>query len=1846
MSFQVSCIEACFHVDTTRNCSLILLACRGQEVVTHTAFAIYRLSGCGFNAERRRDGGRKSSSQSSVLLASPASQQQGQVEAYALFQDPIVGSEEADFYVVLEGSTLTHVAVARQRSGEGCLWFTVPGMFLRVTTSQRSSRCPLTTAMKTTESGRVGVQRLWRTSATQAQEVAEYLHANRWRLEPQSHLELQRLCSTRSRGWTQPDEEPTSGRDDEGQGFVRPSPAEDAVCLRELDAKVTQAMANMDILQQWRNRPSELQPNGDRASHSEDVFPLHLQLSSSSPERLSFTWRCARTLLHLSRFLLHQPKGHRALTLPNQEGETPLQLAQKSREHTLFRVLATPLVPASGHVVGGHCLWSDSSGVLRFNPGTDQLTLSAPRAPGPRPHDIITALRHKQKDPSVLRTITSLSSDHDVDDHGKGEIDQSDGDLCADLPCVKQHRLVDSVFTEQLVLSLDDDEEEEPPSLLPDPLQSNGTQDLPALSVHPVSLNRTSILATDNTHPRLTEYAGQHIGGVTTDSSATDFRARDREHPEVCATDTPPPKPHHQSLQPEDWQRPSPPPNHSTPEDLKSRRASPTLEVEDLSPSLVTLEVDSEEDGVAVPPPPFSDQSSAAQSGPDGGGSGMDTFDPSPDLTCTRTKSASSACDSSSQESCDQGIRLRSYSYSSTKLSLRPSRIARDSPPPSSSPEQRATSLPEPHEKREIRLRRRAQSADDEGDTGLTESLQHLTLSEFLKEIEEEEFDKYNIPSKADSDKYKVIRTFSFLKNRMSSTRNKSKGKGKDREAKERQLNGHQFATGSCLGPTVCLICEKPASGRDLLHCSRCMSMVHKGCKDSVPPCLKKPQDKYAVSMVKNRTASLPQNFTIRDSPPLCVHPNTMSLPVISPKEKKEGALLFNPLSGSFSNTSERQSESFETESDSWRIFNQSDDLQQTAASSTSTDSSIGEDCVDSFVSSDLTAGEAEFEAESWSLSVEHKFCKKQDKQEVKRQDVIYELMQTEIHHLQTLHIMAEVFRRGVREEVQLDAEAQERLFPCLDQLVSLHHAFFSSMRERRHSSAASSEQTNYLIERVGDILLHQFTDENAERMKQVYGEFCSHHNDAVSFFKELQQNNKRFQNFVKQQSNNSLVRRREIPECILLVTQRITKYPVLLERILKYTKEATQEHTDLLKALVQIREVIAAVDLSVSKYEQGQRLQEVWNRMENRSAAKLKSGHIFRKQDMMPPGQVLKHQGPLLWKTATGRLKDVMALLFTDTLIFLQEKDQKYMFAAVDQKPPVISLQKLIVREVANEERGMFLISASAAGPEMYEVHTSSKEERNTWMRLIREAVESCPEEEEDYTSESEDEKRAAEARVQKIHKLQESLMSRDQQICTSLEEKLQIYAEVFALQWKMDASQLESRIRVQPHSDEVPQAAVLLAAAVQETENLKAVLSPMASYPCCPSQDAVSDAVFPASPLLLSPLSPSHDPDSLCEEEEEEEADETEWAEAVTLNSLTHLPNGGELEDINNIKVAQSVQSLTQLLYSLQAVVSIQDSCHEVQKLLLSEAGRPSLSSSTSSTSSSSARAGPSLQEQEKQRNLEKRREEAAAALRLQGQLRLERQRWEKECQARDGQQGALEAQLEERERRCHLQSERLRRERQELEDQLEEYQQSLERLRDGQRSVERERRRLDAQQRLLRGWGHGRQRSLPSMVPAMVIPLGEKQVTDTGQPGDYNHGGSVFVNEAAFVGTAAANNRLAHHKRNDPSAHNSLNTLLVRSSQRKQASPRPDASTERWPVDTGFFYTPTETVGVVLPTATDYRSHGDDGCTSAPTSPVAGDQYPHPPLADPQLDLDTLVSMETESEEEGREEDIVYL
>ncbi|XP_075382702.1 rho guanine nucleotide exchange factor 28 isoform X2 [Mycteria americana] len=981
------------------------------------------------------------------------------------------------------------------------------------------------------------------------------------------------------------------------------------------------------------------------------------------------------------------------------------------------------------------------------------------------------------------------------------------------------------------------------------------------------------------------------------------------------------------------------------------------------------------------------------------------------------------------------------------------------------------------------------------------------------KRIQEEEWNKYIVPSKNESEKCKVSRTFSFLMNRMTSTRNKCKTKNKDTKDKEK-LNRHNFTNGTFSGVIPCMACEKALLGKESLQCSHCNVIVHKSCKECAPLCTKKSQERYHN---KNKpqagvTNSLPGDVS---QTVLCPVRSSSSVPIGLSVGRREASQQSHFLSKSVPSASfERRSMPFseqDSETSTWRSKSRSEEMLQVLGTFSSMDPFVMEDDVDLSQWTDLRTDAQEFEAESWSLVVDPMFCSKQEKDVIKRQDVIFELMQTEVHHIHTLFIMSEIFRKGMKEELQLDHSTVDRIFPCLDELLEIHRQFFCRMKERRQESCEAGSERNFVISRIGDILVQQFSEENATKMKKIYGEFCSHQKEAVNLFKELQQN-KKFQNFIKLRNSNLLARRRGIPECILLVTQRITKYPVLVERILQYSKDGTEEHKDLCKALRLIKDMIAAVDLKVNEYEKKQKLLEILSRTENKTYTKLKNGHVFRKQDLMRKERILLHEGLVYWKTATGRFKDTLALLLTDVLLFLQEKDQKYIFAAVDQKPSVISLQRLIVREVANEERGMFLISASSAGPEMYEIHTNSKEERNNWMRHIQDAVESCPEEEEEgKMSESDEDRRIAEAKASRIQKCQESLNNQDQQICSYLEEKLHIYAELGDMSGFEDVH-VEPRLLIKPDSGETPQAASLLAAALREVESLHvAVTTSQVSETDRSPEESIEELSvkhrFSANEILESVPGDA-------EIKEVEESSEVDLSVEKEMAGASLEDKGGSMSfpGSTGTEIVQAIQNLTRLLYSIQAALAIQDSQRELHRLLLQE---------NEKTGRGHGSRLNLLLEQEKYRNLEKQRVELANIHKLKQQFQQEQQRWLRECDQRQREQEAREGRLGQRERECGCQEELLERSRQGLALQLQEYQQSLERLQEGQKMVERERDSMKMQKQLLWHWKHGQRSSLLSSTGSFEI-MGHNQ-------SDSLHGENTFyLNEALVCVSLSSLNR----------------------------------------------------------------------------------------------------------------------
>ncbi|KAM9861395.1 A-kinase anchor protein 13 isoform 2-T2 [Aulostomus maculatus] len=921
----------------------------------------------------------------------------------------------------------------------------------------------------------------------------------------------------------------------------------------------------------------------------------------------------------------------------------------------------------------------------------------------------------------------------------------------------------------------------------------------------------------------------------------------------------------------------------------------------------------------------------------------------------------------------------------------------------------------------------------------------------------------------------KVSRTFSYLKNKMyKKTREKEREKReKEKEVKEKDkkaVNGHHFTPVSSGQAAQCSQCNKAFNNKEPFQCTYCNAFVHKGCRDSLPVCakvkMKLPKQQFAVpdsSSIPTVTLRNKSGGTRERPWSAILSPEDHSSLTMPSARRHTSIMPFhgNNLSKSLSISNIAGPVFDEMPIKGLRYLSQStDSLNRTNQVTESMESLTdeGTEMMDGQLMGEFEGEAKELEADSWSLGVDQQYLQRLNKELVKRQDVIYELMQTEMHHIRTLRIMSEVYSKGLQKEVQLEQQTVERLFPVLDDLLDLHTQHLLRLLERKRESHLEWRrglEGGFIINRIGDILVSQFSGSNGESMKRIYGRFCSRHNEAVNFYKDLLTKDKRFKAFIKKKMSSSIVRRLGIPECILLVTQRLTKYPVLIQRILQHTKEGEEDFDDLTDAVRLVKEVIASVDGKVNEHDKRRRLKDFHSRMDSKSIMMMKSGQIFAREDLLR--RRLIHDGALQLKNSQGRLKEVHALLLSDVFLFLQEKDQKYVFAMLDQRSTVISLQKLIVREVANEERGLFLITAGIANPEMMEVLASSKDERNTWMQLVQDTMQSMEkDEDEGIPSETEDDKRQLETKAKEMRDL---LRQKDTEIMSLLEEKVRLFRGM----WEGLSPAEEACRQVEPFfrstsSLEPPRGASIMKDALQEVETLQALVNgslggAMASVqegggagPVCLPRRAETFGGFDSHQM--------HGSKGGDKDEGEDTIGDLRRTESDSVLKKGGNANLLQLLKRNSEQVLHSVSNLHLLLSTLQAVVVQQDSFIEDQRQALSER-----SSSCTSLSRPSSRPS-SLIEQEKQRSLEKQRQELASLQRQQAAHAEEKRKREKEWELREQllteREGLVHAQEEEM---VKLQKE-VEQEKRELQSRKEEYQKDLERLRDAQRKLEKDR------------------------------------------------------------------------------------------------------------------------------------------------------------------------------------------
>ncbi|ALC38885.1 CG10188 [Drosophila busckii] len=359
-------------------------------------------------------------------------------------------------------------------------------------------------------------------------------------------------------------------------------------------------------------------------------------------------------------------------------------------------------------------------------------------------------------------------------------------------------------------------------------------------------------------------------------------------------------------------------------------------------------------------------------------------------------------------------------------------------------------------------------------------------------------------------------------------------------------------------------------------------------------------------------------------------------------------------------------------------------------------------------------------EPDSWTPNVPKEQLKQLKELQIKRQEHIYEFIMTEKHHCQTLIVMRKVFVESL--ERHFPSLNIHSMFPRLQQLTELHTCFLRMLRQK--------QREQLVVDSIADILLDFFSLEQAQCLRLAYGEFCANHRSALEQFKQCL-GEPSFAEWYKHCLQNPLLKKKGIPECILFVTQRLTKYPLLIEPLLKSARDNKLETDKLQHALNLVKSLLVDVDACVAEKELRERQLEIYARIDAKSFAIYKN-KPFRKTELgVESRRRLKFDGLATLMQGRAKTQLVLVVVLTDCLCFLSENSahNKYAFFTPEHKAGVVPLQKLLIREKAGtESRGIYIISSNPDFPEMYELKVQTPKDKHTWIQTIRQAVLDCP--------------------------------------------------------------------------------------------------------------------------------------------------------------------------------------------------------------------------------------------------------------------------------------------------------------------------------------------------------------------------------------------------------------------------------------------------------------------------------------------------------------------------------------
>ncbi|XP_071175574.1 rho guanine nucleotide exchange factor 11-like isoform X25 [Mytilus edulis] len=556
----------------------------------------------------------------------------------------------------------------------------------------------------------------------------------------------------------------------------------------------------------------------------------------------------------------------------------------------------------------------------------------------------------------------------------------------------------------------------------------------------------------------------------------------------------------------------------------------------------------------------------------------------------------------------------------------------------------------------------------------------------------------------------------------------------------KKKVQQHQFQLQHYYKVEKCIHCDKViwGVGYQAYQCQTCDLSVHKACIDELDePCRKQRGKSKFRNFRPTSTAAYPPPADKTDTLSPSPNQNT-SFNIEPPNDEDKPEHSVNRLVQNFEDLQgdKRRSPGLEptepqndvdVDENLTRVLNSGSSSTSSLKSAESPSNSV--EAVNNIPQSVENDSDFEVESELPPLKevLSEEVYRKLKPKERKRQEVINELFYTEKTHVKNLKILEMLFYKPMIND-NVNENLTKALFPNIEDILKLHTSLNDEMKRKR--------KENPVVGDVADILVKRFDAEEGEAFRNGCAIYCRNQSHALESLRSRQKKDSRLSSFLAAAESSNLMRRLQLKDLIPTQMMRLTKYPLLIESLMKYTSAQSEEHTKLERALQCSKHILEYVNQAVKEYENHYKLEHLQRKVEKKLDGLSTDEFDYKKmKELDLTKHKLVYDGVLTWNINQRKTVDVHVVLLEDVLVLLQKQDEKlvlkfqstqlvagkddskYMFS------PLLELSSVLAaNSKATDKKAFFVVAKS----QIYELSAHTGEEQKKWIKLIKESADS----------------------------------------------------------------------------------------------------------------------------------------------------------------------------------------------------------------------------------------------------------------------------------------------------------------------------------------------------------------------------------------------------------------------------------------------------------------------------------------------------------------------------------------